>query len=102
MTDQNRNTSLTVGTTQVIVSNKITTGQRKLIVLTNVSTGTERISLAVNGNAIDRSGIPLYAGDSWVESIDAAFTPTQEQITAVSNAATAVLSIHERIGLQEV
>ncbi len=70
--------------------------------MTNVSTGTERIALAVNGNAVDSSSIVLYPGDSWVESIDATFVPTQAQIAAISNAATAVLAIHERIGMREV
>lgn len=97
LAEQYRNDALSVGTTLVTVSRQITIGLRKVIALTNVSTGTQRISLSVNGAAVDSSSIVLYPGDSWVESIDSAFIPTQAQITAIANAASGILAVHERV-----
>jgi hypothetical protein len=102
LTIQNRNTALTIGTTQVIVSPRIPEATRKVLVLTNVSTGTQRISIGINAAAVDSTSITLYPGDSWVESIDAAFTPTTDEITAVASAASATLAIHERIDVPGV
>ncbi len=97
MAEQYRNAALSVGTTEVEVSRQITVGLRKVIVLTNVSTGTQRISLSINGNAVDSSSIVLFPYDSWIESIDSSFIPTQAQIRAIASAASGTLAIHERI-----
>ena len=92
-----RNSVVAVGVAQVVISPAIAPGRRKLILMTNTSAGGERISIALNGNAIDGSSIVLAAGFSWLESIDAVFTPTNEVITAISSGAGGLLAVHERI-----
>lgn len=99
MAELKRNTALTIGTSLVTVSNALASGQRTVIALTNVSIGAQVISLSIGGQAAAGASIVLYAGGAWVESIDSAFKPTNDEITAISSAAGGSLAIHERIVL---
>jgi len=97
LTELKRNTALTVGTDLVMVSAAIAQGQRTVISLTNVSTGAQVISVSVGAQAAAGGSIVLHSGASWVESIDSAFRPTNDEITAIASAAGGSLAIHERI-----
>lgn len=102
MGELTRNTALTIGTSQIIVSNEISQGQRTVINLTNASTGAQVISISIDGQPTAGSGIVLYPGATWTESIDGVFKPTNKGIIAISNGAGASLAIHERINLAGV
>jgi hypothetical protein len=98
MDELNRNESLTVGTSAVVVSkSKTNKTKRKSIILINSSSGSQVITIAIDKIAADKEGIPLYPGGSWQDSEDKGYIPTQKQITAISNIAGGVLSIQERL-----
>lgn len=94
---QKRNATLVVGTSPVVACRNISQGQKTVIVLTNVSTAAQVISLSFGGQAVAGSSVVLYVGSSWVESIESAFTPTNDMITAIASAANGTLAVHERI-----
>jgi hypothetical protein len=94
----NRNTSLTVGTALINVSNEIGQNQeRKVITLMNISTAGQKITINIGDQAVSGSGIQLNVGGYYHESKDAGFTPTQTFITAVADGAGGTLSVQERV-----
>lgn len=95
-----RNTSLTVGTSLVQVSaNKIGGPGRVGINLRNSSTGGQIISLAFSDaeSAAANKGIVLAAGQNIADFTSEGYSAWQGNISAISSAAGAVLSIFERV-----
>jgi hypothetical protein len=92
-----RQTTLTIGASVSEVSPELGTGQRVLLSLTNASAGGQVISLAWGQDAVANSGVVLYPGASWSESIDAKFTPLNSRITAIASLAGATLAVLERV-----
>lgn len=96
ITDLHFPSTLSVGTSVVEVVPEKTTRQRTVIVITNTSTLNQRISIGIGQDAVDGVGLVLYAGSTYTENIDAAFTPTNARITAIASAAGGSISIYER------
>lgn len=71
--------------------------QRTFISIINTSTGGQTINVAIGEEAVAGSGIQLYPGGYYTESIEAGFKPTNKLITAISSAAGGTLAIQERI-----
>lgn len=92
-----RNVSIAVDTTNVVVSEDMTGNQRKLLTLVNTSPGAQIISLGFGQEAIAGQGIALYPTGTYSETLDARFTPTNARISAISSAAGGTLAVHERI-----
>ena len=90
-------TNLTIGTTSQVVSQAIYGSTRVVISLQNISTGGQTISIAWGKDAEVNKGIVLGAGQSYILSKDAGYTPSDSQITAISNGANAILALHEEI-----
>lgn len=98
MAERVRNAALAVGTTGVIISNQLFEGQRTVLVLTNTSTAGQIVTIQTGEQAQTAlSGIILYPGGSWSESIDATFQPSNLEYWAVASAAGGTLAIQERI-----
>lgn len=91
--------SLAIGTAAIVVSDHVFNGQRAVLILKNISTAGQIISISKLGQAVAGKGIVLNQGDTYSESIDAVYTPSNERVTAISSAASGVLSIHEVIYL---
>lgn len=90
----------TIGTSISVISPAVFNGQRKVITLMNNSLGGQIISIGTLGAAKAGEGIVLNPTDRYVESADAGFRPSNEQITAISSAAGGVLAKHEVILLE--
>jgi len=97
MTDNITNASRTIGTTAVVISPNIEGGELIDFVVINTSTGGQVISLSIGQQAVASSGITLYAGGSWVQSIGPNYDISTEAIWAVSSAASGTISIHKRV-----
>lgn len=94
---QIRNESITVGTSQLPISAKVREGQRQLIVITNTSVGGQIITLSLFTQAVDGAGISLSPRESWTESVDSSFIPSNEIWYAVSSAGGGKIALHERL-----
>jgi hypothetical protein len=93
-----RDATITVGATSTELSPDIrSSGQRQAIVITNTSTGGQVVTLAFGKDAVASVGIVLYPTGAWAESIDSAFIPSNERITAIASAAAGTVTIHERV-----
>jgi len=92
-----RNAVQTIGTTAVEIALTLQQGKRTALAITNTSTSGQNISLNWGHETTAGTGVVLYPGGSWWESIDSAFTPSNLQIWAVASAAAATIAIHERI-----
>ena len=101
MSENIRNGSQTIGTTSLIVVPTLLKGQRTALTIINTSTGGQVITLAWGGPALALQGIVLYPGGSWSESREATFTPSIEQVWAISSAITGTIAIHERIEVRD-
>jgi hypothetical protein len=97
MQESIRNETLTIPVTAITVSGEVHNATRSVIILTNTSLLGETITLAWGAEAAVGAGIPLAPGGFHSESMDAGFTPSGAEITAIASAATATLAIHERI-----
>ena len=96
--DKIRNAAVSVGTTAVQIGLKLETGQRKSLVITNTSTGGQIITIATGESGVTAlSGIVLYAGGSWSESLDSSFVPSNLEFWAIASAAGGKVAIQERI-----
>lgn len=94
-----RNESLTIGTTAVVVSkDKQNARPRESIIIINTSTGGQKITLSIDSEAKDGEGIVIYAGGSWQDSKETGYKPTQKLITAISDLAGGTIAIQERLG----
>ena len=93
-----RNSTLTVGTDSVLVSEAlIGNAQRKVLTITNVSGAGQVIYLSFDDEAKVSYGIPLWPTGAWSESMDSAFLPANVRVFAVASAAAGAVAIHERI-----
>lgn len=88
---------MTVGTSSVEVAPAPGNRQRKLIYLRNISTGGQTITISYGREAVANAGFVLSPLDTISESIDPAFRPYNDRITAISSAAAGTLSIVERL-----
>lgn len=89
--------NVTVGTSVAVVSREQVYAKRVVFNLTNVSTGGQVINIAFGEDAKVGAGIQLSPGGTYSESEDDNFTPTNEQITAISSAAGGSLAVSERM-----
>lgn len=94
---QIRNVSITLSTTQIPISAKVREGQRQLITISNTSTGGQVITLSLFVQAVAGAGVVLNPNESWSESIDSSFIPSNEIWYAVSSAAGGKIALHERL-----
>ena len=92
-----RNKSVSVGTTSVLLAPTLDIGQRDVLCVTNTSTGGQIVTISVGAPAVSGSGIVLYPGGSWSESVDSAFIPANLDFWVVASGASASVAIHERI-----
>jgi|WetSurMetagenome_2_1015567.scaffolds.fasta_scaffold690501_1 hypothetical protein len=73
------------------------TGQRSVIVITNLeAVGGNTVYLSWGTEAAANKGVVLAPTQSWIESIDSGFKPSNMQINAYCAAAVS-LAIHERV-----
>jgi len=94
--DRQRNVSISVGTTSLLISPQLTTDLRKALVITNTSTAGQKLYLSWGEPAVVGNGIELAPGSAWSESIDSAYIPSMQDIWVVSNAAGGTAAIQER------
>lgn len=94
--------SVSVDTSNVVVSRLQPIASRVLLILQNVSTGGQKISVSIGQQAIADQGIVLSPGGTYEESRSEGFDPTNEDIYAVSSAAGGVLSVVERVSNRRV
>jgi len=94
----NRNTSVSVGTSAVVVSEITLPGIRKVLSIINTSTGGQVISLGFgNVEAANGQGVQLNPSGFYVESQDTGFIVTQDRVSAISDAAGGTLAVMERV-----
>ena len=101
---QNRvinDTSKTISTTSIVISQAVYGSERVIITLANTSLAGETISLAWGKDAIAGQGIVLKQGQTISFSKDAGYTPSDQQLNAIASVATATLAIHEEINIGE-
>jgi hypothetical protein len=97
-----RNESLTVGTTAVVVSkDKENSLLRENITIINTSTGGQIITLSLDKDAVAGEGIPLSPGGTFSDSLSANYKPSQKMISAISSASGGTISIQERLGAKQ-
>jgi hypothetical protein len=90
-----RNSSLTIGTTQIEVSPECYQ-QRSCIIITNTSPAAQVINIAIGEEATAGEGIQLSVGGVYQDSRDGQYMPSNKQINAVSSAAGGTIAVHER------
>lgn len=97
--EQTRNAVLTIGTSPVIVSEEQNPPRayRSVLFITNTSTAGQKITISPSNEAVSGKGIVLSAGGFYQDSMDSGYKPTNDRITAISDAAGGTISIHERI-----
>jgi hypothetical protein len=88
--------SVTVGTSSTQLMPEKTTNERVVWVVVNTSTLNQIITLGINSEAVANRGIVLQPGASWVESMDSRFQPVNDQVTAISSAASGTVAVYER------
>jgi len=92
----------TIGTSSVNISRLQPIAKRVLFSLTNISTGGQVITINFGQDAVAGQGIVLSAGGFYIESADAGFSPTNEDIYAISSLAGGLLAIQERVDTRKV
>lgn len=92
-----RDVTVSVGTSNTLVSQQVNQGQRRVLVITNTSTAGQLISLAWGSEAVANEGVVLYPGGTWQESVDGYFVPSNLYINAISSAASGSIAVHERV-----
>lgn len=97
--ESNRNASVLVDTTPVVVAEGLAPPDnfRRVITIINTSTGGQVITIQIGDEAVAGSGIVLNAGGYYNESQDAGFTPSNARFTAVSDLAGGLLAVQERV-----
>jgi len=90
--------SVTIGTSSSVLWRALNNGRRVLFSVTNTSTSNQIVYLAFSGqNAVVGQGIVLNPGGFYVESIDQNFSPTMDEIQAISDSANATLALTMRV-----
>jgi hypothetical protein len=90
------NRSQTVGTTSVIVSDTQYNAERTVLFISNTSTGGQKISISVGQEAVAGQGVTIGPGGFYQDSKGENYSPTNEQINAISDLAGGTISIQER------
>ena len=97
--ENNRNTTITIGTTATKICERLPLGIRKVLVIGNQSLAGQIATLGIGGAVAANNGINVLVGGKWVESIDSRFEPTNEEIWAIGTAADTILTIYERLAV---
>jgi hypothetical protein len=98
MEERIRNSSVVIGTTSTLIREALYGKVKsKALTVVNTSTAGQIITISVADEAVAGIGIVLYPTGAWSETLDPAFSPTNERIYAVSSAALGNISVHERI-----
>lgn len=88
---------IVVGTTPTELLQETGNAIRSLIMITNGTTTGQTIRLGIGKEADANSGIVIFPGGVYLESIDNNFTPTPHRITAIVDAGTCNVYVHMRI-----
>lgn len=94
------NRTLTVGASSIILSARLSNGQRSVLFISNTSTAGQKVSIAAGQEAIVGQGITIGAGGFYQDSLSDGYFPTNEDISVISDAVGATLSIQERVIMQ--
>lgn len=98
MPENNRNTSVTVGTDNVVLSEQKNPDTKRIFFsLINTSTAGQIVNISFTDEAGAGKGIQLAAGGFYSESQSEGFTCTQSRISAISSAAGGTIAISERL-----
>jgi len=99
VTYQNRNESVSVGTTAFQLTPLLKDGERIVISIKNTSLGGQKVSISIGlgQTAVAGTGITLNPSESWTESMDSGFNPAYEPFSIVADGAGATISFYERV-----
>ena len=102
MEDRQRNVSITVGTTNVVLSEarNTTVDRRKSFTAINTSPAAQVINIAFTDESGTGIGAQLNVGGFVALSEDAGYKPPQGRINAISSAAGGTLAVWETIADQ--
>lgn len=91
-----RNTSVSVGTASVVLSDECFQ-QRSALIISNTSTGGQIIYISVGQDAVVGNGVFIAPGGVYQDTRDGSYFPTNLQINGISNLAGGTVAIQERI-----
>jgi len=94
--ENNRNATVTVGTTAVKVCDRLPKGIRKVLVLGNESTAGQIITLGFGNATAVNQGIPVRTGGRWTEVTDSGYETTSGEVWAIASAGSGTLTVYER------
>jgi len=96
---QNRNESVAIGTTSVLISPLQAEDTTEIIAIKNTSTAGQKITLTIGigTTAVSGAGIVLNPSETYVESTESTFFATYEPISAISDAAGGTIAFYQRI-----
>jgi hypothetical protein len=102
MEDRQRNVSVTVGTTNTVLSEARNTNidRRKSIVITNTSTSAQVINVTFTDESGAGVGTNLNVGGYLALAEDLGYIPPQGRVNAISSAAGGTVAIWETIADQ--
>lgn len=94
---------MSVSTTAFQLAPLVKEGEREVISIKNTSVGGQKITIAIGlgATAISGAGIVLNPGESWVESIESTFKPSEEPYSIVSDAVGGTIAFYERLNQGE-
>lgn len=92
-----RNVSIAVGTTNVVLSEQKDQQRRVSFSIINTSTGGQVISITFTDEAGAGLGIPLSAGGFYSEAESEGFKCTRSRICAISSLAGGTIAMTERL-----
>lgn len=94
---RSRDTSATIGTSVVVISEQMTKAERTTLVVVNTSTGGQKISLSTSGEAVSGQGLVLSPGGFKTWEKKSPLPIIQSRITAISDLAGGTVAIHEEV-----
>ena len=89
--------AVVIGTSSIELLPETGNAIRALIMITNGTTTGQTVRLGIGKDADANSGIVIFPGGVYLESIDNNFTPTPHRITAIVDALTCTVYVHMRI-----
>ena len=92
-----RNSSATIDTTSLQITQKLVGQTRKSLVITNTSTSSQIVTISEGQEAVFGNGIILYPQGTMVKSIDSGYIPSKSDYYAIADNAGATISIFEEI-----
>lgn len=93
-TEPTRNESVSVGTSNVLISNSNT--RRKVLYFKNTSTAAQIISVSYGDVAVAGQGFVLQPNEYIIESMSEGYIVFQGTVNAISSAAGGTLAVQER------